>query len=270
MDNELKKIKDIITKYLLEGVNIDEIYEKIYNGEIFDTTTKDNLKGIYKKWNEDSVDFQIDLPYWYNEIVKERPTIMIVGTDANSKEENDRKKLILSAPFHSQDKNEDNNYNKILKALKDDCNIYLTDIFKLFFRFRKTIKGTEISKKSHQLPTYRYNEIHYDILEKEIEKVKPSLIITFGDFARNAVSIVSENKIKFKETISKDEILIKKGYAFVLKNRTIKLAPIPHPSNATYQSVWDSFLDKNNIKVDKNNRIEGTVKIIQELINELK
>ena len=193
--------------------------------------------------------------------------------DANNQGTKNPKKVIISAPFHAQSKTDSNVYNQIFNGLKADFNIYLTDLYKLFFHYKyKLMNVKEQSVKSHQLPTYTHNNIHYKILKQEIEIIKPDLIVTFGNVARNAVSIISNTDVRFNNIISKD--IIGTGYDFETENIFTKFISLPHPSNATYSSIWKSFLFENNL-IDKNkktikvdDRIKGTVQLIKSVISE--
>lgn len=260
-----REIKDLISKYLIKDVDIDEIYKKIVNYKEGDKTIeldKEKLQSFYDQWSNNFSDFQIDLPFWVQSN-ENKKKIMIIGQDANNSGKENSEKIKINTPY-SYHSNENNDYKKILDKLKIDYNLYLTDLYKLFFWYKNTIFNTPVAAKSHQFPNYINDEIHYKILLEEINLIRPDLIVTFGNNARNAISLISKEPINFKNLVSKDNL--KKGYNFVLdESFTIKFAPIPHPSNATRQSAWVSFFEAN--KIEKNmDRTDGAVEIINGIL----
>lgn len=263
MDN---KIKQLITKFLLKDVNIDEIYEKIENHKEEDKTIeleKTKLQPIYYQWVKNFNDFQIDLPFWVRSN-ENKKKIMIVGQDANNDGKENSEKIKINTPY-SYHNNEDNVYKEILDILKNKYDLYLTDLYKLFFWYKNTVINTPVAAKSHQFPNYINDEIHYKILLDEINLVQPDLIVTFGNNARSALNIISKTPINFKNLVSKDNL--KKGYDFVLENNyIIKFAPLPHPSNATRQSAWENFLKANKI-AKSTKRTDGAVEVINNIMN---
>lgn len=232
-----EQIKKIITKNLLDlnKAEVDEIYTKINNGETPELIT-DNLKGFYKRWAKIGVDYQIDLPFFLR-ADKKKDTVMIVAMDALSVKTEDRNRLILSVPFYLQsDKGKNtkrNQYWDIIKPLNENYNIYLTDIYKLFFR-----ESNNVSNKNKK---YTQDEIHASILHEEILYIKPKLIIAFGKPARDTCSKLLN--IPLNNTITTDDI--RDGYSFNIGSYTSKFISIPHPSGLTRPAHWKSFYSAN-------------------------
>lgn len=73
------------------------------------------------------------------------------------------------------------------ETLSHDYTLYITDIFKLFFRIpHKTgyHRSNTLSEYT-QLKSLSGNDLHQEILSKEIECIKPKAIITLGNASRD-------------------------------------------------------------------------------------
>lgn len=64
-------------------------------------------------------------------------------------------------------------------TLLNSFDLYVTDIFKIFYRDNK--------KASNTIPSFMNLTVHKEILEKEISIIKPTAILTLGNNARNAI-----------------------------------------------------------------------------------
>ena len=268
----MKEIRELLNKYLLRG-DMDEIYRKLETEKSTTSVGFEILNEQFRKWKGlGGSNFQIDLPLLISENEKKAgKRIMIIGQDPNNDGKEDNGRVILNTPY-SFLAQEGNVYNEILNALKGEYELYLTDLYKMFFWFKSDLKMAKNKKslnaKSHQLPTYTFEAIHYTMLREEINIVKPDLIVTFGNTARRAVQLIAPNTIKYRDTVTKDKILLQPSYEFLLDSgKRIKYAPLPHPSNSVRQSGWNKFFTENEIEVEK--RAEGVLKVILEVIRNL-
>lgn len=265
----MKEIRELLNKYLLQG-DMDEIYRKLET-EKSTTMEIENLNENFRKWKElGGSNFQIDLPLLISENEKKvGKRIMIIGQDPNNDGKKDNGRVILNTPY-SFLAQEGNVYNNILNALKGEYEFYLTDLYKMFFWLKRDLKmainnNKSLKAKSHQLPTYTHDAIHYTMLKEEINIVKPDLIVTFGNTARHAVQLIAPNTIKYQESVTKDNILPQPSYEFLLDDgKCINYAPLPHPSNSVRQSGWITFFEANGIGTKK--RVEGVLEVIRKLL----
>ena len=71
------------------------------------------------------------------------------------------------------------------RTLFKECDLYVTDIYKMFFRTGPI--GSDV--RSNTLPRYVTENLdaHRAILEKEIEIINPDIILTLGNNSRNAL-----------------------------------------------------------------------------------
>ena len=239
-----KGIKDLIEKYILdfdEENSIDKVYGKIESGEVCELSTN-ILKNFYKDWLKVGKDFQIDLPFLISERKVNKKTIMIIGMDANNQGKNTPEDLVLSAPFYLQSdigrNSRRNQYWNIIEPINENYNVYLTDVYKLFFREDK-----QISNKNKY---YTQNIIHATILQEEILYIKPELIVAFGKASRDICAKIFN--IQLNGTIT-----------------------IPHPSNLTRPKYWKSFYFynlKGEDYKDYYKRPKCISKLIMDIINQ--
>ena len=154
-----KEIKKLIRTHLLnvDEKKMDEIYKT------FDVELKTSeLKGFFEQWGNNELfnSFQIDFPYFINS--SRNKNIMIVAQDPNNKK-NEKKIIKINTPF-SYHQNGENEYNKFINDIKSNVNVYITDLYKLFFLY--SYKGEIINdiKKSHYFPSYTINDIHLSLI----------------------------------------------------------------------------------------------------------
>lgn len=116
------------------------------------------------------------------------------------------------------------------KELLQHFDLYITDIYKLFFRLssgNSYIKSHAINDYT-QLQTIDGVNIHASILEAEIELVKPKLIITLGSASRSALAVLSQQSQQTKMQLKAwNENL--QQYSW---NNQIDWIASPHISNA--------------------------------------
>lgn len=80
------------------------------------------------------------------------------------------------------------------RTLLQTHNLYITDIYKLFFRIQKQnqLVNSNSTRAYTQLQNEKGENLHGAILAKEIECVKPQAIITLGNAARQQLLAINE------------------------------------------------------------------------------
>lgn len=123
-------------------------------------------------------------------------------------------------------------------TLLDTYDLYVTDIFKLFYRQENRVSNT--------ISEFRKLPVHCTILDAEIQIVNPSVILTLGNNARDAISeILSLPKPKWTDEIYKTKT-----------KRGIEVVMVPHISGAANGSkapilkntAYADVSGKNNVK----------------------
>jgi uracil-DNA glycosylase len=136
----------------------------------------------------------VDLPFYFGNYHTSKKRIMIIGLDPlrnKSAFENAKKAevsadiyndVLLSTPYALHSKNvregKTNNYWQIISNLEKQNFIYLTDLYKSFFRVEIDFKDV----RSYDY--YRKKDVSNnskEILLKEIDLVDPDIIIAFGN-----------------------------------------------------------------------------------------
>lgn len=191
---------------LFEGSpQFNEYYDKFKNSYENDLNVYDlhvpkaelklNTKNITSKtiehYSKDSTFVGLDLPIFLEapENSKERKKVMIIALDPlRSKSNAGLNHIYIGAPFavQTKEKRTDGYYWKIITDLiNNDCDLYLTDLFKLWMKNN--------GKKYNFKEEYT---IFTGILKKEMEEVKPDLVLTFGTEAGYAgCSLIDKTKL---------------------------------------------------------------------------
>lgn len=137
----------------------------------------------YSEMLKDCSAIGVDLPTWYNMNSQQKKIMFIAQDPLRSKDYYGGKKgskyicndIILSSPFGTHDKiYRESRFGKLYfsifqELISQDYGVYLTDINKFYVGVKST------SFKSSQL-----KDDFQKMLEKEIEIIKPDLIVTFG------------------------------------------------------------------------------------------
>lgn len=243
---------NLIANYFLDKskVDINELYNSLINGDQFIKIGIENLSSNFLRFglSEFNDCFQIDLPIW-NSYENGKPTVMIIGMDPKcSNNQSERSKnLIVNTPYSLHYKGgretKRNQYWEIISKLICDYNIYTTDVYKLYFnQYNHTIK-----KKipSNSIDEYISMSIHKTVLEKEINYVKPSSIICFGNSSRNVCADI----LGIKVTGSITHNNISNNNTFSFNDNRIKFIAIPHPSGLTRTNNWNNFFLSNGVEI---------------------
>ncbi|WP_445737855.1 uracil-DNA glycosylase family protein [Mariniflexile sp.] len=261
-------------------MNKEEFNEKIVeivHSEMLNFS-KDEIKWLYKVWfsgessngkwiqkkevinsNQNVPDKAylrgVDLPFYFGNIEASKKRIMIIGLDplrsksafekaekSNGNKANIYEDVLLSTPYalHSKAVREGktNNYWKIIEGLKDDNFIYLTDLYKTFF---KTNVSSKVTRSYNYYKQENVSNNSREILLKEIELIKPDVIVTFGNDVKYAIGELVDKKIP---TLSKEsEIIIADNLG------GIPILPFVHP--AARYSKLKSFFINNDFNINE-------------------
>lgn len=187
----------------------------------------------------------VDLPYWFGE--SNSPIkIMIMGIDPlrNDKtfeefKADKVKNVLIGTPYavHSgkMRTGRTKEYWNFIDDLASKHFVYLTDIYKTFFY-------TDSSKKTRSYVYYRNAEVQHIaryIVAKEIQVVKPDIIITLG--AETFRKFTGE---KLPKKITGNII---DNIVYMEEFPDVPIIPMVHLSGATFQNVKNTFL-KNNLE----------------------
>lgn len=238
-------------------INIDqEIIDGLYNFWNSDIKDQNYREWIQKKSKisdsqnipEGAILNGIDLPFWFENTNPKR-RIMIVGIDPLRNQESFSKynasifdDVIIGTPYavHSKKIRSGRTlqYWNFIKSLKADNLVYLTDIFKTFFY-------TDVSKKCrsyhyHKNNKAEYNCSHIEILKKELEIIKPDIIITLG---RLPYELLTRQKLKRIIDNIENTQYVDEDFS------NIPVVPMVHLSGAVMKKHKLSFLEKNNLYV---------------------
>ena len=266
---------------LLEFSNVDNETKKSKQKKNLSFTDLSNLNPCFLEMvnevnkNDTALFFATDLPIYLESTHKKNaPTIMVCAMDSlppvplkvnhnqyilyshqNSKLDL-RNNIGFWAPFSLVEQNTDSNaifFNEMLRHY----NIYVTDIYKLFFYIDKNKvnkKGNPVFSKSNSISDYRVLPSHATILLEEIRIINPTCIITLGNNAGNALlKLQEENLKKWSDCYNTGGLQIndlKQDKATIEK---IKVISIPHISGAANGSktlilnndMWKNILGKN-------------------------
>lgn len=194
----------------------------------------------------------IDFPNWFGNFSSNK-RIMIVGIDPLRNEAvfkqakaDKNEEVIIGTPYalHSEKvrNGKTRPYWEFIKSLSKTNFVYLTDIYKTFFY-------TNTTKTERSYDYYRKN-IHVldsrtEILEKEINLVKPDIIITLGK--ESFVQLTGEKCNKLSRNINLNKSYLKRF-------PEIPIIPMTHLSGATRKQNLEDFLAANDINSSKFDR----------------
>ena len=195
-------------------------YSKDPNGitSAFESISKNNLnleylEGIEKvkeslKNNPPITNYQTDLPIYIKSRTQNAKTIMICamdpmsvkpssGPERNSPVEYSTDRVDFWVPF-SLIRNDKGANADFFKELSLHYNLYITDIYKLFF-YVATNEWDDKNNKykfltSNSRPEYKKIRKHAEILEEEIKIIQPYCIITLGNNSRNTLLKTTKDK----------------------------------------------------------------------------
>ena len=288
------QIIELVSSSLIGNNNeeIERVYQQLYSYSIDQKNSivlsdKYKLKEPYLShilsYKDSITTMAIDLPVFYKSSGNNKPTIMICAMDAlppkpdsvhwNNKDFNFKNDIGLWAPFSIIDDwksptgSMKSNIPFFAELLKN-FNLYITDIYKLFFRCdfkNQLINSNQISNYTELKNEYQEN-IHGYILSKEIEIIQPNCIVTLGNNSRNTLISINENQNLHKQSLYgwKDDL---QSYHWA---KSIPIISSPHISGAA-NGAKSKIL--NNIKysdIKAKYQNERLAMIITKKIDELK
>jgi hypothetical protein len=228
----LLKIYNELLNYfeLIHQVDLskEKALTKLNFPSIFKKSMHENLKKIKEKKLKT---IAIDLPILLKLDDNSKETIIIVAMDPLSplsQDKVDADKIGFWTPFSLIDnvktgeKSFKSNYLFFAELLKN-YNVYVTDVYKLFYRLEEPI-----NKKSNSDFDFIELEttLHFSILNNEVETIKPKAIITLGNNSRN--TLLNHMKIKTEKW---DDIQLN-YWQLESNTKLIPLISIPHISGA--------------------------------------
>jgi len=229
----LLKIYNELLNYF-ELIHKEEVNKKeLLNNLNFQTIVKESLHENFKKIKAKKIKtIAIDLPVLLrSDDINFKETIIIVAMDPLSPLEQNKEAADVIGfwtPFSLIDniktgeKSFKSNYLFFAELIKY-YNVYVTDIYKLFYRLEEPK-----NKKSNSDSDFIELEttLHFSILNNEIETIKPKAIITLGNNSRN--TLLNHMKIKTEKW---DDIQLN-YWQLESNTKLIPLISIPHISGA--------------------------------------
>ena len=176
-----------------------------------------------------------------------RPVIMVCAMDPLRNDNADKQPndeigywvpfSIINNPM-GQTKHSEKQNLSFFHTLLDTYDLYVTDIFKLFYRMGNRVSNT--------ISEFRSLHIHRTILDAEIQLIKPTVILTLGNNARDAMCEI----LSLPRTNWSDEIYRTKDL------NGIDVVMVPHISGAANgfkapilkNPAYADISGKNNVK----------------------
>lgn len=208
----------------------------------------------------------IDFPIILKSLIKNtNDTLMIVAMDPLTKNANqsnsEKNKIGYWVPFSLIDSEFTGEgtfklNTLFFKELLKHYNLYVTDIYKMFYRIGDYPNDLRSSKDKDY--TIKLKELHTRILINEIEIAKPKAIITIGNSSRNALLEIQ----KIKQT-KWDDVQIH-NFKSLNSKIEIPIISIPHISGAA-NGTTTKILNKYDFLMGTKNERLGKL-----IINKLK
>ena len=186
---------------------------------------------------QDGCNLAIDLPiYLVNKSSK--VNVMICAMDPLSYH-CEKGKIGIWNPFSilrnpEKHKGSDASNYAFFNTLKNNFNLYITDVYKLYFMYE--------GKKSNKISDYKKLKVHKAILEQEIKIIKPEFILTLGKPSKAALlNIFSSDLVSLIPTS------IEGVEVYEVKNPDLKIICLPHISGAS-NGAKSKLLDGKSIE----------------------
>jgi hypothetical protein len=224
--------------------------------------------------------YQTDLPIYIKSRSENAKTLMICAMDPLSAEPSSgpernspidylTDKVNFWVPFSLIENKKDSNAD-FFEELSLHYNLYITDIYKLFFYVATNEWDNKKKKykflKSNSRPEFKKIMKHAEILEKEIEIIKPHCLITLGNNSRNALVKISKEKTNIIKNWTKidaegNSVTDIQKYIFKNNNFECNIISSPHISasanaertpllnNKKYNSINDEKATKKMAKI---------------------
>ena len=263
---QLKPIKDIKALLYSELINSPDILDSTYdwlndyfafqyqlggtserNDIVLDKSILSSSFDIIK--NSPVRTIGIDFPVLLSK-GENRPVMMVCAMDPLRNDIGDKQpsnEIGFWVPFSiinnpsGQTKHSEKENLAFFHTLLNTYDLYVTDIFKLFYR--------KENKLSNTISEFKALSVHRSILDSEIKIIKPSVILTLGNNARDAICEI----FKLPQPKWSDEI-----YKTNHKNG-IEVVMVPHISGAANgfkaqilkNPAYKDITEKNNVKYAK-------------------
>ncbi|MDC0338667.1 uracil-DNA glycosylase family protein [Flavobacteriales bacterium] len=252
-------IKEIIVSDLGMRPNLfDNVYNHfstIFNqGNVikdFDPSMPINkLKNFKHSIISQKSSYGIDLPVWFTIKNKNRQKIMLIGMDPlrqKSTEGEIGKVASLNTPYSIHHRVR-NNYYPSISLLASQYDIYITDVFKLFFR-----EPEDPDFVSNQNTSFTELAIHTKLLQKEITAFSPDLILCLGK------QPVNDGLAKIGLTRFIPSIVTKIDN---ISLTSIPIYAIPHATGLASKHAKRFMEEKNRVKHNSKTYIVDAVKLI--------
>ena len=252
-------IKEIIVSDLGMRPNLFDttyqLFSKIFNQGI---TKEDSVPYMeidrLKNFNQSIISrknsYGIDLPVWFTIKNKNRQKIMLIGMDPlrqKSTEGEIGKVASLNTPYSIHHRVR-NNYYPSISLLASQYDIYITDVFKLFFR-----EPEDPDFVSNQNTSFTELAIHTKLLQKEITAFSPDLILCLGK------QPVNDGLAKIGLTRFIPSIVTKIDN---ISLTSIPIYAIPHATGLASKHAKRFMEEKNRVKHNSKTYIVDAVKLI--------
>jgi DNA polymerase len=206
--------------YLARGLNISGINKT--SQEVFILNTLELLKEEYEAIVRKEL--QTDSRIVFGD-GNERAEIVLVGEAPGEKEEETGRPFVGAAG-----KNLDE-FLDIVKLKRED--IYITNVVKI----RPYKVSPETGRKSNRPPNKKEVDISIDTLDKQLDFIKPKIVVTLGNVPLKA--LLGDDNAKIGDYHGKTVVL-----------KEFILFPLYHPASIIYKkSLYDTYIeDVNNLK----------------------
>jgi hypothetical protein len=240
--DSIERIYDWINKYFFMEFGLESDFsvpsitlDKSRLNSSFDIIKNNPVRTI-------GIDFPVLLSKWEN-----RPVMMVCAMDPlrnDTVDKKDSNEIGYWVPFSiinnpaRQTKHSEKENLAFFHTLLDTYDLYVTDIFKLFYRKENRISNT--ISEFISLP------VHRTILDAEMQIIKPSVILTLGNNARDAMcELLSLPRPNWTDEIYKTK-----------DQNGIEVVMVPHISGAANGSkapilkntAYADVSGKNNVK----------------------
>lgn len=237
---------------------IQSIYsETNAENKLIEYLTINDLSNIDIESKNKKCSYGIDLPVWFideNEN-KTKKKIMILAMDPLRNKQNngtESNQISFNSPFSIHQKTK-NNYYPSIKQLSEKYDVYITDVFKLFFRNQENQNSV-----SNQDEKFIRLDIHTELLQKEIEIFKPDIILCLGKHPINGLSKIDKSIVPNSTIVSE-----LKNYNFT----NIPTFAIPHASGVASKWAKIFMVSKNNSEYNSQTYILDALNLIENQLN---
>ena len=247
--------------------DIDNMYDSwLETKDRLDTKTNfvysDKLIHNNQKTPKDATVKGIDLPTWFGDFKNKR--IVVLGIDPlrnenvfNRESADINNEVIIGTPYalHEKDTRENGcaSYWTFINGLVKNNNfVYCTDIYKTYYHNKLT------NTRSYDDKDFIKNSNHRDILIRELELIKPDLIIALGGITHK--KLLNKNCPTISQNILKTKSFIK------LNGEKVDVYTVMHLSKIPRGMDMKKFFDANDIdttSISMENRVECAEKYIE-------